>query len=90
LQKKAQAKANVTPMAVFLLRGSVAICPNKVRTLLRRNREIEEVSEERIETICSYHRLEKVMAAKKKSHPYEETVIDIYPIYNLGCKRESL
>lgn len=47
---------------------------------------LETVVEERIETICSRDRLEKVVEAIKKAHPYEETVIDIFPIYTIGYK----
>ncbi len=48
----------------------------------------ETVIEERIETICSRERLEKVLEEIKKVHPYEETIIDIYPIYEIGHKKE--
>ncbi len=47
----------------------------------------ETVNEERIETICARVRLEQVIAAIKKAHPYQETVIDIYPVYALGRKQ---
>ena len=40
--------------------------------------EIEEVGEERIETICRKDDLEKVKAAVKRVHPYEEPVIDVF------------
>jgi len=51
--------------------------------------KLETVSEERIETICSVERLEKVIEEIKKAHPYEETVIDIYPIYKIGYKSQK-
>ncbi len=44
--------------------------------------KLEEVEEEKIETICPYEKLEKVLAAVKKVHPYEEPAIDIYPLLN--------
>jgi len=47
---------------------------------------LETVSEERIESICSKKCLEKVIEAIKKAHPYQETVIDIYPVYQIGIK----
>ena len=42
--------------------------------------QIEEVEEDRIETICSSKSLELVLAAIKKAHPYEEPVVDVYPL----------
>jgi hypothetical protein len=48
---------------------------------------IEEVIEERIETVCNCAILEPVLEEIKKAHPYEETVIDIYPVYEIGRKQ---
>lgn len=39
---------------------------------------IEKVAEERIETICPKAKLNAVLAAVKKVHPYEEPAIDVY------------
>ncbi len=50
---------------------------------------LEEVIEERIETVCHKEFLEQVLEAIKKAHPYEETVIDIYPVYEIGRKKGS-
>lgn len=47
----------------------------------------ETVAEERIETVCQKDRLEAVIAAIKKAHPYEETIIDIYPVFQIGRKK---
>lgn len=41
--------------------------------------KLEEVEEEIIETICHKDHVEKVIAAVKKVHPYEEPAIDICP-----------
>jgi hypothetical protein len=49
--------------------------------------QLEEVIEERIETICALEQLEQVIAAIKQAHPYEETIIDIFPIYEIGWKK---
>lgn len=46
--------------------------------------KIEEVEEERIETICPWEKLESVLSAIKRVHPYEEPAIDIYPLLNEG------
>jgi hypothetical protein len=48
---------------------------------------LEEVVEERIETVCSKDCLECALEAIKKAHPYEELVIDIYPVYEIGRKK---
>lgn len=44
---------------------------------------IEKVSEERIETICPKSKLKKVLAVLKKTHPYEEPAVDVYPLLDL-------
>lgn len=44
--------------------------------------KVEEVEEERIETICPEKILPRVLEAIKKAHPYEEPAIDIYPLLN--------
>jgi hypothetical protein len=44
----------------------------------------EEVEEERIETVCCRKDLEKIIAAIKKVHPYEEIALDIYPLVNIS------
>jgi len=44
--------------------------------------KIEEVEEERIETILEPEKLDQVLEAIKKVHPYEEPAIDIYPLLN--------
>ena len=46
-------------------------------------------SEERIEAVCVKECLEQVIEAIKAVHPYEQTVIDIYPIYQLGIKGQA-
>lgn len=43
----------------------------------------EEVEEERIEAVCEKDSVEKVIAAIKKVHPYEEVALDVYPLENL-------
>jgi hypothetical protein len=43
---------------------------------------IEEGEEEKIEVICPAEKMDAVLAAVKKVHPYEEPAIDIYPLLN--------
>lgn len=45
---------------------------------------IEEVQEERIETVLPGRLVKKVVTAMLKAHPYEEPAYDIYPIDNKG------
>lgn len=42
--------------------------------------ELEEVPEERIETVCYKKDLKKIMDAVNKVHPYEEVAYDVYPL----------
>jgi hypothetical protein len=44
--------------------------------------KIEEVREERIETVCERSKLIKVIAAMKSAHPYEEIAYDVYALEN--------
>lgn len=41
---------------------------------------LEEVTEDRIETICEADKLQAVLAAIKSVHPYEEPATDVYQI----------
>ena len=41
---------------------------------------LEEVTEERIETVCAAASLDAVLAAIRDCHPYEEPAIDVYPV----------
>lgn len=50
---------------------------------------LETLTEERIETICKKDDLEKIVTAIKTVHPYEETIIDIFPVYQIGYKRKK-
>ena len=42
--------------------------------------KLEEVSEDRIETVCSADTLQAVLKAIRDVHPYEEPATDVYPI----------
>lgn len=42
--------------------------------------KLEEVIEERIETVCPKKDLQKIIKAIKKVHPYEEIAMDIYSL----------
>ena len=45
--------------------------------------KMEEVVEERIETVCERSKLEEVIKAIKEVHPYEEVALDVYPLENI-------
>lgn len=45
--------------------------------------KLEEVIEERIETVCPREKLQDVIKAIKKVHPYEEVALDVYPLENI-------
>jgi hypothetical protein len=42
--------------------------------------KLEKVVEERIETVCYKKDLDKIIKAIKTFHPYEEPIIDVYPL----------
>lgn len=42
--------------------------------------KLEEVAEERIETVCYKKDLENIIEEIKKVHPYEEVALDVYPL----------
>jgi len=42
--------------------------------------KLEEVIEERIETVCYKKDLQKIIKAVNKVHPYEEVAYDVYPL----------
>jgi hypothetical protein len=44
---------------------------------------LEEVSEERIETVCEASKLQEVLKAIHEVHPYEEQATDIYLLESL-------
>ncbi len=48
--------------------------------------KLEEVAEERIEVACEKNQVNDIIKAIKDVHPYEEVVIDIYPMLVLENK----
>lgn len=44
--------------------------------------KIEEVEEERIETVVAAGVLDQVLKGIRAAHPYEEPVIDVYPLFH--------
>ncbi|MDR3647390.1 MAG: hypothetical protein P4L22_07645 [Candidatus Babeliales bacterium] len=73
--------------ASFSVKGTGHFKPDEKATpFIGQANKLETVAEERIETICHKDILEKVVEEIKKAHPYENTVIDIFPIYEIGFK----
>jgi len=71
----------------FSVKGTGRFLPKEgARPFLGKPGVMETVQEERIEAICHKDKLEKALEAIKQTHPYEETVIDIYPVYRVGMK----
>ena len=61
--------------------------PNKeAKPFLGKEDYLEQVVEERIETVCQNKELENVIEEIKKAHPYEEPVIDVYPLVGFENK----
>jgi len=68
----------------FTLRGTGRFRPEEgAQPAIGSVGRIEEVEEDRIETVCDRERLEAVLAAIRSVHPYEEPAIDVYPIMTL-------
>jgi hypothetical protein len=42
--------------------------------------KLEEVAEDRIETVCNEAKLKQVLKAIENAHPYEEPATDVYPL----------
>jgi hypothetical protein len=74
----------------YSIKGIGRFMPNKgSNPYLGQEGVLEEVVEERIETVCHCAILEHVLEEIKRTHPYEETVIDIYPVYEIGRKKAN-
>lgn len=71
----------------YSVKGIGRFMPNEgANPFLGKDGIVEEVIEERIETVCSYEVLENVVNEVKKAHPYEQPGIDIYPVYEIEQK----
>lgn len=74
--------------ASFSVKGIGRFMPKKgSNPFIGKENVLEEVFEERIETICAKKCLEKVLEEIKKGHPYQETVIEIHSIFKIGIKQ---
>ena len=65
----------------FTIKGTGRFRPNeKANPTIGSAGRIEEVNEDRIETVCEPDKLEAVLAAIRATHPYEEPATDVYPV----------
>ncbi len=46
--------------------------------------KVEEVIEERIETVCEFEKYKEIVEKIREAHPYEEVVIDVYPLLDVN------
>lgn len=68
----------------FSIKGIGRFKPLKgAKPTIGRINKLEQVKEERIETIVLKKDLKKVIKAIKKNHPYEEPAFDVYPLYSI-------
>lgn len=71
----------------FSVKGTDRFMPlENAHPTLGTKQRVQIVREERIETVCAKEYLEQVVTAIKEVHPYECTIIDIYPVYKIGIK----
>ncbi len=65
----------------FSVKGTQRFIPlNTAHPTIGKIGKLEEVQEERIETVCFQKDLDKIIRAIKKVHPYEEVALDVYPL----------
>ncbi len=65
----------------FTVKGIGRFKPNeKANPTIGQAGKLEEVAEDRIETVCEEDKLKEVLKAIKDTHPYEEPATDVYPI----------
>lgn len=47
--------------------------------------KLEVVNEDKVEVVCDVSAVKEVIAALRKTHPYEEPAIDIVPLLDEDC-----
>ena len=69
----------------FSVTGKGRFLPSKeANPHVGKSGELESVEEERIEVGCGFEAAKPVVAKIREVHPYEEPVIDIYPLIDEG------
>lgn len=65
----------------FTIKGTGRFKPTeKANPTIGEAGKLEEVSEDRIETVCEEDKLKGILKAIREMHPYEEPAVDVYPI----------
>lgn len=65
----------------FTIKGTGRFRPQEnAKPFIGKKGQLEEVPEERIETLLETAKLEEVIRAVRKVHPYEEPAIEAYPL----------
>ncbi len=68
----------------FSVKGTGRFRPNKdASPHIGKPGQLEEVNEERIEVACEKSQVKEIIKVIKNVHPYEEVVMDIYPMLAL-------
>ncbi len=71
----------------FGTKGAGTFLPLKgARPAIGKKGTLEEVSEVRFETIVPEEKLDAVVAAMKKTHPYETPAFDVFKLWGTGAK----
>jgi len=71
----------------FSIKGTGRFIPqNGAQPAIGKVGEFEAVEEEMIEVLCEESRLEKVVEAIEKFHPYEEAGITLFPVQVVRSK----
>ncbi len=67
--------------ASFSSKGVGRFLPGKgAKPAIGKVGKLEEVAEERIEVTCERSKMDAVVKAIRRNHPYEEPAIDVYPM----------
>jgi hypothetical protein len=67
--------------STFSIRGLGRFLPEKgAKPTIGKVGKLEEVEEERIETVCKKEIVKGVIDSIRKVHPYEEIALDVYPV----------
>ncbi len=53
---------------------------NNANPYIGEKNKLEFVEEEKLEFVCDVNKVKKVLTELRKTHPYEEPAIDIYPL----------
>lgn len=65
----------------FTMKGTTRFKPTEgANPMIGSVGKLEEVAEDRIETVCTGDKLQDVLKAIREAHPYEEPATDVYPI----------